>query len=305
MKPQLTMKKKLTWIPIRSHSTQRQPTSCSKKGKASKVVAKIQATTSKCGFCFARPWANKGSFPRRITFFSFFRILVHTRAHTHFRHTHTLVQFLLCPTRKTANTMEPPPPPTPEADKFRVPKGPVSRPRTSQQQQQQSGAGSNAPDVGSSHSFSSSSSRVSTSSSTSRVSVGSTSSQAVAEGFRSSIVVSQHTTTTTTTTTNGNGVAVQSYQKPTASQFPFDQTQQITQTQILEGSDELPDDEVESPLLFGILEGRDKTMHQSLYSHEAPYTFGTSDDCDVKISHAHWPDEKKKKEPWFRLTCVS
>ncbi|KAG0296198.1 hypothetical protein BGZ96_009993 [Linnemannia gamsii] len=79
----------------------------------------------------------------------------------------------------------------------------------------------------------------------------------------------------------------------------------MTQTQILEGSDELPDDEVESPLLFGILEGRDNTMHQSLYSHEAPYTFGTSDNCDVKISHAHWPDDKKTKEPWFRLTCTT
>ncbi|KAF8947448.1 Checkpoint kinase 2, partial [Haplosporangium gracile] len=78
----------------------------------------------------------------------------------------------------------------------------------------------------------------------------------------------------------------------------------MTQTQILEGSDELPDDEAESPLLFGILAGRDSTMHQSLYSHEVPYTFGTSDDCDVKISHDHWPDDKKTKEPWFRLTCA-
>lgn len=78
----------------------------------------------------------------------------------------------------------------------------------------------------------------------------------------------------------------------------------MTQTQILEGSDELPDDEVASPLLFGILAGRDNTMHQSLFSHEVPYTFGTSDDCDVKISHDHWPDNKKTKEPWFRLNCV-
>lgn len=78
----------------------------------------------------------------------------------------------------------------------------------------------------------------------------------------------------------------------------------MTQTQILEGSDELPEDEVESPLLFGILAGRDNTMHQSLFSHEVPYTFGTSDDCDVKISHDHWPDDKRMKEPWFRLNCV-
>ncbi|KAF9551465.1 hypothetical protein EC957_008134 [Mortierella hygrophila] len=198
--------------------------------------------------------------------------------------------------------MEQQPPSSPE---FRVPTGPASRPKTSQQQHQQSGTGT-ASDSGNTPSSSSFASRTSPSSSSKRVSTGSTSSQAAADGFRGSLAVPQHSTTAPTTAANtSNGKAgVQYYQKPTASQFQGDQTQQMTQTQILEGSDELPDDDVESPLLFGILAGRDNTMHQSLFSHEVPYTFGTSDDCDVKISHEHWPDDKKTKEPWFRLNCV-
>ncbi|KAG0078984.1 hypothetical protein BGZ90_003831 [Linnemannia elongata] len=179
--------------------------------------------------------------------------------------------------------MEQQPPSSPE---FRVPTGPASRPKASQQQQQhqQSGTGT-ASDSGSTHPPSSFASKVSPSSSSKRVSTGSTSSQAAAEVFRGPLAVPQHSTTAPTTaasTSTSNGrAAVQYYQKPTASQFQFDQTQQMTQTQILEGSDELPDDEVASPLLFGILAGRDNTMHQSLFSHEVPYTFGTSDDCDV------------------------